>query len=108
MANAAITEKLKIDEQILVSDKLICSVEKKKKSESAYFVVHKVIKQGIEIGRHLNHKNRRIDKITFGAPVEVNGVKGNTAVVVKTAGKNRYKAHRILTPEGKTIIFAAE
>jgi len=72
---------------------------------AAFFVVHKVIKQGIEIGQHINHKNRSIDTITFGAPVEINGVRGNLAVVVKTAGKNRYKAHRILTPDGRMISF---
>jgi len=52
-----------------------------------------------------NHKNRNIDTITFGAPVEVNGVRGNMAVGVKIAGKNRYKAHRILTSDGQMIIF---
>ena len=72
---------------------------------AAYFVAHKVVKQGVEIGQHINHKNRRIDTITFGAPVEINGVRGNMAVVVKTAGKNRYKAHRVLTPDGRMIIF---
>ena len=73
---------------------------------AAYFVVHKVMKQGIEIGQHINHKNRNIDTITFGAPVEINGVRGNMAVVVKTAGKNRYKVHRILTPDGRMISFS--
>jgi len=75
---------------------------------AAYFVVHKVMKQGIEIGQHINHKNRNIDTITFGAPVEINGVRGNMAVVVKTAGKNRYKVHRILTPDGRMISFSNE
>jgi len=75
---------------------------------AAYFVVHKVIKQGVEIGKHKNHKNRKIDTITFGAPVEINGVRGNMAVVVKTAGKNRYKAHRVLTPDGRVINFNYE
>jgi len=73
---------------------------------AAYFVVHKVMKQGIEIGQHINHKNRNIDTITYGAPVEINGVRGNMAVVVKTAGKNRYKVHRILTPDGRMISFS--
>jgi len=72
---------------------------------AAYFVAHKVIKQGVEIGQHINHKNRSIDTITFGAPVEINGVRGNMAVVVKTASKNRYKAHRVLTPDGRMINF---
>ena len=75
---------------------------------AAYFVAHKVIKQGVEIGQHINHKNRSVDTITFGAPVEINGVRGNMAVVVKTAGKNRYKAHRVLTPDGKMINLSDE
>ena len=75
---------------------------------AAYFVAHKVIKQGIETGKHINHKNRNIDTITSGAPVEINGARGNMAVVVKTAGKNRYKAHRILTPDRRAINFYDE
>ncbi|MDR2600451.1 MAG: hypothetical protein LBC73_09270 [Oscillospiraceae bacterium] len=72
---------------------------------AAYFVAHKVVKQGVEIGQHINHKNRKINTITFGAPVELNGVRGNMAVIVKITGKNRYKAHRILTPDGKMFNF---
>jgi len=68
---------------------------------TAFFVAHKVIKQGIMIGYHKNHKDRNVDTITFAAPVELNGKRGNMAVVVKIAGRNTYKAHRILTPDGE-------
>jgi len=66
----------------------------------AFFAAHKVIKQGIMIGYHINHKNRSLDTITFAAPVELNGRRGNMAVVVKVAGRKLYKAHRILTTDG--------
>lgn len=38
--------------------------------------------------------------MTFSAPVEINGKRGNVAVVVKLT-KDYFKALRILTPEGK-------
>ena len=66
----------------------------------AFFVAYKVIKQGIMIGYHTNHKDRSLDTITFAAPVELNGKRGNMAVVIKVAGRKIYKAHRILTPDG--------
>jgi len=72
---------------------------------AAYFLVHKAIKQGVKIGQHINHKNRSVDTITFGAPVKLNGIKSIMAVVVKTTGKNRYKAHRILALNGRVIRF---
>jgi len=72
---------------------------------AAFFVAHKVIKQGIMIGYHTNHKDRSLDTISFSAPVELNGKRGNMAVVVKVAGRNLYKTHRILTPEGKLFLL---
>jgi len=72
---------------------------------AAFFVAHKVIKQGIMVGFHTNHKDRSLDTITFAAPVELNGKRGNMAVVVKVAGRNLYKTHRILTPEGGQFLL---
>ena len=72
---------------------------------AAFFVAHKVIKQGIMIGYHTSHKDRSLDTISFSAPVELNGKRGNMAVVVKVAGRNLYKTHRILTPEGKLFLL---
>ena len=71
----------------------------------AFFVAYKVIKQGIMIGYHTNHKDRSLDTITFAAPVELNRKRGNMAVVIKIAGRMLYKTHRILTPEGKNFLF---
>jgi len=67
----------------------------------ALYVVHDVIKNGVAIDVHIDHKKRGFDTITFGAPVVLGGIRGNMAVVVKTNGRNRYKAHRIITPDGK-------
>ena len=72
---------------------------------AAFFVAHKVIKQGIMIGYHTNHKDRSLDTISFAAPVELNGKRGNMAVIVKIAGRRLYKAHRILTPEGNLFLL---
>ncbi|MCL2627649.1 MAG: hypothetical protein FWD44_02975 [Oscillospiraceae bacterium] len=71
----------------------------------AFYVAHKIIKQGIIIGYHTNHKDRRLDTITFAAPVELNDKRGNMAVVIKIAGRNIYKTHSILTPEGKLFLL---
>ena len=70
---------------------------------AAFFVAHKIIKQGIMIGYHTNHKDRSLDTITFAAPVELNGKRGNMAVVIKVAGRKLYKAHRILTTDGSSF-----
>jgi len=67
---------------------------------AAFFVANNVIKRGIILSMNMNHKNRSLKTITFAAPVEINNIRGNVAVVVKSADKNRYKAHRILTPDG--------
>ena len=57
------------------------------------------------IGYHTNHKDRSLDTISFSAPVELNGKRGNMAVVVKIAGRNIYKTHRILAPDGKLFLL---
>ena len=67
---------------------------------AAFFVAHSVVRRGIILSMNINHKNRSLKTITFAAPVEINNIRGNVAVVVKSADKNRYKAHRILTPDG--------
>ena len=67
---------------------------------AAFFVAHNVIRRGIILSMNMNHKNRSLKTITFAGPVEINCIRGNVAVVVKSADKNRYKAHRILTPDG--------
>ena len=71
----------------------------------AVLAVPKVIKRGIEIHGHENHKYRGFLTVTFAAPVEINGVRGNMGVVVKLMDKKRYKTHRILLPDGSVFVY---
>ena len=72
---------------------------------TGFLVLRDVLKRGIEIDGHDGHKGRNYDTVTFEAPVEINGKRGNMAVVVKKTKGNRYKVHRILTPVGETFIL---
>ena len=72
---------------------------------AALFTIPKVLKRGIDISGHDNHKERGYPSITIAAPVEVNGKRGNVAAVVKQAGKNKYHTHRILMPDGSEFVF---
>ena len=78
--------------------------EKDAASEDArrtgFLLLKNVLKRGIEISGHDNHKGRGYDTLTIAAPVEINGQRGNMAVIVKQTKGNRYKVHRILTPTG--------
>lgn len=67
---------------------------------AAYQALPQVLKRGIEISGHGGHKGRGYETLTIAAPVELNGKRGNMAVVVMRTKGNRYKVHRILTPEG--------
>lgn len=64
-----------------------------------------VLKKGIEIGGHANHKAREKQTVTFAAPIELNGIRGNMAVVVNKRG-DHYYAHRIVLPDGKAFVFS--
>lgn len=72
---------------------------------AALLAVPKVLKRGIEISGHKDHKGRSYGTITIAAPVSINGKIGDIAVVVKVTGKNRYSTHRILMPDGSEFIF---
>lgn len=73
--------------------------------KAAFAVLDKVLKRGVEIGAHGNHKNREKETVTLAAPVELNGIRGNMAVVVNRRG-NTYYAHRIVLPDGTEFRFA--
>ena len=75
---------------------------------AAFFAVPYVLRKGIKIGVHNNHKDRFYDTVTFAAPVTINGTRTNVAVVVKTTGKNTYKAHRVMLPDGKAFILETQ
>lgn len=64
-----------------------------------------VIKQGIDISGHEDHKGRGFSTITFAAQVKLNGIVGDMGVVVKKTGSYKYKAHRILMPDGSAFSF---
>ena len=73
--------------------------------KAAFVLIPKVLKRGIEIGHHGNHKMRQKETITFAAPVILNGIRGNMAVVVNMRG-NKYLVHRIVLPDGSTFKFS--
>ena len=73
--------------------------------KAAIWTVPKVLKRGIEISGHKDHKGRSYGTVTIAAPVSINGKVGNVAVTVKMTGKNRYSTHRILMPDGSEFVF---
>lgn len=69
--------------------------------------VPSVIKNGIIIGEHDDHKGRKVQTVTIAARVVVAGKPGIMAVVLKKEAK-RYKMHRVLTPAGTTLWMDGE
>ncbi len=67
-----------------------------------------VIKNGIKIFYEENHKGRGFSCITFGAPITIDGKRGNMAVVIIETDKNRYSAHRVLLPDGTMFVLDKE
>lgn len=72
---------------------------------AASFAVPYVLKRGIIIGNHDNHKVRSHDTITFAAPVIINGQRCNVAALVKITKGNRFKAVRVLTVSGQKFVL---
>ncbi|MBR3751901.1 MAG: hypothetical protein IKK50_02070, partial [Ruminiclostridium sp.] len=72
---------------------------------AAYQALPQVLKRGIEISGHGDHKTRGYETVTIAAPVMLNGIRGNMAVVVMKTKGNRYKVHRVLTPDGETFVL---
>ncbi len=66
-----------------------------------------VLKRGDIIGEHDSHKMRGKHTITIGAPVEINGTRGNMGVVVNMNGKHAYSA-RVLLPDGSAFVFSED
>ena len=73
--------------------------------KAALLCVPKVLKRGIVISKHQQHKNRLHDTITIAAPVEINGEIVCVAVTVKRTSKNKYHAHRVLTFSGEKFVL---
>ncbi len=74
---------------------------------SSIMAVPSVIKNGIIIDEHDNHKGRNTQTVTIAARVVVAGRQGIMGVVLKKESK-RYKTHRVLTPEGTTLWMDGE
>lgn len=72
---------------------------------AAYAALPSVLKRGVVIHKNSNHKGRGYGTITYAAPVEINGIRGNMAVVVRNTNGNRYDIHRIVMPDGATFEF---
>lgn len=72
---------------------------------AAYAALARVLKRGIEISGHENHKGRGYSTVTIAAPIEIDGARGNMAVVVKQTSKNFYKMHRVLAPDGTMFVL---
>lgn len=72
---------------------------------AAVSAVPAVIKNGVLLGVHENHKGRDYATYTFGGKVSIGGHEGVVAVVVKKTTDNFYKVHRVLTPDGKDLII---
>ena len=90
---------------LLVTDTELCQcfLEEGKRF---FIAVPQVLKKGMEIYQHYQHKGRGYDTVTFAAPVTINGITGNMAVVVKKTKGNRYKTHRILMPDGSAFFIS--
>ena len=68
-----------------------------------------VIKRGILVDHHMDHKGRTtVESFTFAAPVELNGKRGNEAVVVQRTNRNKPHCVRILMPDGSTFDLDAK
>lgn len=60
-----------------------------------------IVKRGIQIDHHTEHKDRgKTESYTFAAPVVLNGKRGNAAVVVQFTNRNKPHCVRILMPDG--------
>ena len=77
--------------------------------KAAMFAILAILKKGEIISGHDNHKGREYDTVTIGAKITINGnpaVVG--AVVTKIEGKNKYRVHRVLMPDGSELVFNNE
>lgn len=77
----------------------------RQEERAALVLIPYVLKRGIEIDHHGNHKLRQKETITFAGPVIINGIRGNMAVVVNMRG-NHYYAHRVVMPDGTVFKFS--
>ena len=67
---------------------------------AAWLAVPRILKRGIQLDGHKDHKKRSYKTVSFAAPITINGTRVNVCVIVKQTGKNRYSAHRVLLQDG--------
>ena len=95
--------------EIILDSKRISNSLRYLKSDgelAAYAALPDVLKNGTIIDATDNHKGRNYSTLTIGAPVVINEVRGNVAAVIKQdSGKNVYKVHRILLPDGSSFVY---
>ena len=72
---------------------------------AAYEAIPKVLKRGKQIDNHEKHKGREYNTYTFAAPIKINGKPAVMAVVVRKTKGNRYKVHRVVSPDGGSFEF---
>lgn len=78
---------------------------------AAFEAVPAVLKRGIQINHHEQHKGgkvsstQNVESWTFAAPITMNGRLGHLAVVVQKTKDMAYKAHKMLTPDGKAFVL---
>lgn len=75
---------------------------------AAFLALPRVLKRGVEVHRHEDHKSRGFSTVTIAAPVSIGGVRGNMGAVVKMLGRNLYKTHRVLLPDGSVFSYETE
>jgi len=76
---------------------------------AAYAALPNVLEHGRTISNRDDHKGRGYGTVTIAAPVEINGIRGNMAAVVRLNDTgNYYKVHRILMPDGTQFVYENE
>lgn len=77
--------------------------DKNSVEEASFEAIPFVLENGVEIENRNVHKDRNYGTVTIAAPITINGIRGNMAVVVKQTNGNYYKVHRVLTPDGSVF-----
>lgn len=72
---------------------------------AAFATLPKVLKRGVLIDGHPDHKSRNYSTITIAAKVTINSQDGIVGVVVKRTNANNFKMLRILSPDGSEFSF---
>ena len=72
---------------------------------AAFLTLPRVLKRGVQVSEHADHKSRGFSTVTIAAPVTIGGVRSYVGVVVKQVGSNLYKTHRVIMPDGSAFTY---